>query len=200
MRLLNKKTLIKLKEPKILVSIFLAAIMILSTLGFILDSQSGGNSKLEYKGYKFEQMYDGIQTKINGQKFIFNYFPEQLERINISYKVKSLLKDASVLSITYDPNSEYKEVFAEQQFNLQEKLSEIEKYIIPGLTNNTDFEQIPQINCKNATNAIPVIFFEESITTNITMKNNCITIQIGNMNDVYQVGDLLFYQMAGIME
>lgn len=194
-----KKAIRRAKEPKVLVSLFIAAIMIFSTLGFILDSQSGGNNKLEYNGYKFEQMYDGIQTKINGQKFMMTYFPEQLEHINISESAKQMLKGINVFTITYDPESEYKESFAEQQYNLAEKLAVIDKYVIPGVSNNTGIEQMPVITCKNATISMPVIFFHEGITTNMTLKNNCITISIGSMYEAQQIGDLLFYQITGVM-
>ena len=195
-----RKIIHKLKDPKILVSLFLAGIMIFSTLGFMLDYQTGNSNKRKYNGYKFEQMYDGIQTKINGQKFTLTHFPEQLEYISMSTEIKQILRNTQVLAITYNPESEYKEAFAEQQFNLAEDLSQINKYILAGMTNNTNFEQIPQITCQNATSTLPVIQFREAITTSITLKNNCITINIGNVNDASQTGDLLFYQIAGIME
>jgi len=191
--------IVRIKDPKVLVSLFIAGIMILSTLGVILDYQSGGSNKMEYNGYKFEQMYDGIQTKINGQKFILTYFPEQLEHINVSAEAKQMLKNMQVFAITYDTESEYKESFAEQQFNLAEKLAIIDKYVISGVTNNTGMEQIPVITCSNATNVMPVILFQEGITTNMTLKNNCLTINIGSMYEAPQAGDLLFYQITGVM-
>lgn len=190
----------RIKDPKVLVSLFIAGIMILSTLGVILDYQTGSNNKMEYNGYKFEQMYDGIQTKINGQKFILTYFPEQLEHINISTEAKQMLKNLQVFAITYDTESEYKESFAEQQYNLAEKLAIIDKYVIPGVANNTGVEQIPVITCRNATNAMPVILFKEGLTTNMTLKNSCLTINIGSMYEAPQVGDLLFYQITGVMQ
>lgn len=200
MRISLKQIIHHIKDPKVLVSLFIAGIMILSTLGVMLDYQTGSNSKMEYNGYKFEQMYDGIQTKINGQKFMLTYFPEQLERINISAEAKQMLKDMQVFAITYDTASEYKESFAEQQFNLAEKLALADKYVIPGVLNNTGMEQIPVITCKNATSTMPVILFQEGITTNTTLKNNCLTVNIGSMYEAPQAGDLLFYQITGVMQ
>jgi hypothetical protein len=196
----NRHTLKKIIAPKVLVSIFIAGIMILSTLGVILDYQTGNSNKMEYNGYKFEQMYDGVQTKINGQKYTLTYFPQQLEYINMSRGIKQILEKTEVFTITYDPESEYKDLFAAQQFNLGERLPLMDKYVIPGVANNTGIEQIPQITCRNATPALPVIMFKEGITTNMTLKNNCITINIGNLNDADQIGDLLFYQIAGVMQ
>lgn len=191
----------KIKQPKVLVSLFLAGIMIFSILGFMMSYQmEDRTTESEYNGYKFTQFYDGMQVEINEQKFKLNYFPEQLERYNLSEETKVTLQNAPVFSITYDSKSEYKEYFAEQQFNLDGKLLKLDKYVIPGVIDNTDYEHIPQITCSNATAALPVILFQEDITTNITFNNNCIIINIGNVNEAYQVGDLLFYQIAGIME
>ncbi len=195
-----KQIIHHIKDPKVLVSIFIAGIMILSTLGVMLDYQTGSSNKMEYNGYKFEQMYDGVQTKINGQRFLLTYFPEQLEHINISTEAKQMLKNMQVFAITYDTKSEYKESFAEQQFNLAEKLALIEKYAISGVLNNTGMEQIPAITCKNATNAMPVLLLQEGITTNMTLKNNCLAVNIGSMYEAPQAGDLLFYQIAGVMQ
>ena len=196
-----KKFFRKIKQPKVLVSIFLASIMIFSILGFMMSYQMDNRTtKLEYNGYKFTQFYDGIQTKINGQKFNLNYFPEQLDTINISSAAKVILKSLFVFSITYDSNSEYKEYFSGQQFELAENLEKIEKYVSSGMTNNTGFEQIPQITCKNATQTVPVIIFQEADQTSIQFNNNCIIANISSINDVYRVGDLLFYTMAGVMK
>jgi hypothetical protein len=196
-----KRILKKAKEPKVLVSLFLASIMVFSILGFMMSYQTEDNTtEREYNGYKFIQLYNNIQTEINDQKISLNYFPDQLESINISSAVKVVLDNSEVIAITYDGDSDYKELFAEQQFELNNKLEKIDKYVIPGIIDNTDLEQITQMDCNNATPSIPVILFQEGISTNITVNNNCITINIGTMNDAYRVGDLLFYHMAGIME
>ncbi len=196
-----KRILRKAKEPKVLVSLFLASIMVFSVLGFMMSYQMEDNTiEREYNGYKFTQLYNGIQIEVNNQKISLNYFPEQLEGINISSAVKVVLDNSQVIAITYDGDSEYKEFFAEQQFELNNKLEKIDKYVMPGIVDNTDFEQITQIDCRNATPTLPVILFQEGVLTNITFNNNCVIINIGNINDAYRVGDLLFYHMAGIME
>lgn len=198
---LTKRTLRRLKEPKVLVSFFLAAIMIFSILGYMVSYQTDEDMpETEYNGYKFEQLYGGVQTEINGEKVMLTYFPEQLLHINLSKDTKIVLANMPVFAMTYDSDSEYREYFSEQQFKLSENLARIDRYIVPGMTNNTGFEQIPQIRCENATANMPVILFKEAAFTNITFNNNCIIANIADMNDVYQAGDLLFYYMAGIME
>lgn len=196
-----KKTLRKIKEPKVLVSLFIASIMVFSIMGFMMSYQMEDRAiELEYNGYEFEQLYDGIRTEINGETVTLNYFPEQLERFNLSEAIKITLQNMPVFSVTYEADSEYKEYFAAQQYNLNENLPKLDRYIIPGITNNTDVEHIPVITCLNATPSIPVIFFREANSTSIKFNNNCIIINIANMNDADQVGDLLFYYIAGIME
>ncbi|MBN1645138.1 hypothetical protein JW851_03825 [Candidatus Woesearchaeota archaeon] len=196
-----KKTARKIKQPKILVSLFLAGIMIFSILGFMMSYQMDDTrTELEYNGYEFEQLYGGFQLVLNKQKIVLNYFPEQLENVDLTKEIKTILKNAKVLSVAYDSDSEYKEYFAEQQFNLAENLNKVDKYIISGMTNNTGYAQIPQITCSNATIELPVILFQEGLLTNITFNNNCIIANIASANDAYMAGDLLFYQIAGIME
>jgi len=200
-RIFSGSTLKRIKEPKILVSLFLASIMIFSILGFMMSYQTDtGTRAIEYNGYKLEQLYDGIQIKVNNQKIMLTNFPEQVNHINLTPKVKHLLKNAQVFSITYDPETEYNEYLAEQQYDLSQNLEKIEKYTIAGIANNTEYPSIPQITCQNATPSLPVILFKEANITHIELNNNCIIANIGNINDAYMVGDLLFYQIAGIME
>lgn len=196
-----KRILRKMKEPKVLVSLFLAGIMIFSILGFMMSYQMEDNTReIEYNGYLFEQLYDGVRTKINGETVTLTYFPEQVNDITVSEIAKITLSNGPVIAITYDSTSDYKEYFSGQQFELAENLEKIERYIISGMTNNTGFENIPQLDCTNATASVPVILFQETNQTSITFNNNCIIANIGNRNDVYRVGDLLFYYMAGIIE
>ncbi|MBD3361876.1 hypothetical protein GF358_03740 [Candidatus Woesearchaeota archaeon] len=198
---LIKQILHKIKEPKVLVSLFLASIMIFSVLGFMMSYQMEGNTtEIEYNGYVFEQLYDGVRTRIHGESITLTYFPEQVDQINISKAAKIALENLPVFSITYETDSTYTEYFAGQQFELSENMEKIEKYAIPGMMNNTGYKSIPKITCNNATASVPVILFQESNTTGIKFNNNCIIANIGNMNDVYRVGDLLFYTMAGVIE
>jgi len=165
-------------NKKMLVSLFIIAIMVLSAFGFILSYQTNQTEKLEeYNGYSFKKTTKGYLTEINDQKLYFDYYPGDLEQINITDDAKAILSQAEVLVITYDPNSDFAELIAEKEFDLEQKTDKTEKpFIAKGLTNATDYA-LPQITCANATAEMPVIHMKRGNTSKITAKNNCIILE-----------------------
>ncbi|MBW3002119.1 hypothetical protein KY338_03100 [Candidatus Woesearchaeota archaeon] len=167
----------KLINKKMLVSLFIIAIMVLSAFGFMLSYQTNQAEKLdEYNGYSFKKTTQGFMTEINDQKIYFDYYPGDLDQINVSEDAKAILSQAEVLLITYDPSSDFAESIAELELDMEQKTQKIGKpFIAAGLTNATDYA-LPQITCSNATAEMPVLHMKRGKTSEITAQNNCVII------------------------
>ncbi|MBD3303835.1 hypothetical protein GF343_01715 [Candidatus Woesearchaeota archaeon] len=166
-------------NKKMLVSMFIIAIMVLSAFGFIFSYQTSQPSEKldDYKGHEFKKTAKGYTTEINDQKLYFDYYPGDLEQINITEDTRAILSQSEVFVITYDPNSDFAESIAEKEFDLEQKTGKTGKPLIAkGLTNATGYA-LPQITCKNATKEMPVIRMKRGKTSEIKTDKNCIIIE-----------------------
>lgn len=190
-------------NKKMMVSIFIVAIMVLSTFGFILSYETGGGGqKQEYKGHKLIITEQGTKTKINDKSLYFTYFPTQLEDINISTTLKDTLKSMKMITITYDPSAEWAGTMADIQYQAEQTIPEYtDIYIARGVTKaeGSDYT-IPEITCKNATTGAPVLELIEGNATEITQKGNCIIATADSENDFYRIYERILYLLVGLME
>lgn len=191
-------------DKKMIMSLFICAIMILSVIGFVLvDYSSGEETKKTYNGYKFIRTQNGWKGNINGEKITFNYLPDQTEDINITPQAKTQLQTTPILAITYDPNSKWAQDYGALQYYLEQTLNSQTRYLLRAVTNNTKYPTIPQITCKNATSQLPVAVLTMNTTqdkTQMNYANNCLTITATKTNEIYRATDRLIYIILGVMK
>ena len=189
------------KKRKTLISLFIVIIMVLSAAGFMIDYAF--KEKLEYNGFKFENTEQGFVTKLNGNKIAFNYYPTQLESINISSEAMNDIKSAKMIGVSYDPNSYLVETMAQLQYYLDTSLPELFGiFVQKGLTDSAGYE-MAELACANATAASPVIVFletGENETSEFSYKNSCLTFKASNEQELVMQTERLVYGMAGIMK
>lgn len=188
-------------NKKVLMSIFIVAIMVLSVFGFMMSYQTNQQDKLEdYNGFKFSRTQKGIKTNIEGKAFYFNYYPGDLENITIPEEAKLLFSDAKVFFFTYDPESEFASTIAEKQFDMEQKLTKIgSRFITKGFTNSTGYA-LPQITCANATPAMPVYQIEQCNETKIIIEDNCVKLTAANEFELNAYHTKLLYIFLGVMK
>jgi len=175
------------------VIIFIVVIMLTSTIGYVFK----GGSKEKYNDFSFSRTDDGRwYTKINGKQLAFNYFPADLEAINLSTNIVDKIKTTNMIYFTHDPKNRYsgdiallKEIFW-PYFQIYAEI---------GLTEKNDFG-LPLIDCNNATSAVPVIYITESNQTGFYIDNNCIVCEINSGEDFIAIKERLLYSLFGIME
>ena len=186
-------------DKKVLMGLFIVGIMVFSIFGFVI-SYGSGQERLNYGDYKFTRTQLGVQTKINGQKVLFNFFPTQVEDIPVDDQVKKLLKETKSLSVTYDPEDEWAQAMAEIQYYLEQALPELsDVYVERGLTDSTEYE-LDEIQCADATEKVPVLYLSHGETTEITFDNNCIIANAQAVQELYRINDRLQYIIFGVME
>lgn len=191
-------------NKKTAMSLFIAVIMILSVIGFVLvDYDDGSNSKETYNGYKFVRLPNGWRGTIDGEKIVFNYLPTQVEDLKITPEVKTILQNTPIIAVTYDPESRWAQDYGALQYYLEQSLKSNTRFIQRALVNNTKYPQIQQITCKNASQKLPVILLNINTTQNSTQikyENNCITANAMRWDDLYRATDRLIYLTLGVMK
>jgi hypothetical protein len=187
-------------NKKIMMSLFIVAIMVLSVFGFVMSYQTNQRDKLaDYNGFTFSSSQAGLMTKINGQELSFNYYPEDLEKINISDDAKAILSETKILFVTYDPNSDFASVIAEQQLDMEQKFITLgDRFMTKGFTNATGYA-LQQITCANATSAMPVYQIEQSNETKIEVSDNCLILTVASESELNAYHAKILYLMLGVM-
>jgi len=191
----------KLLNKKVLMSIFIVAIMVLSVFGFMMSYQTNQSEKLdEYNGYEFKKTGQGFMTEINNEKIYFKYYPGDLEKINISDDTKAILSETEAMFITYDPDSDFASAIAEIEFDLEQKIQKVGRPVIAqGLTNATEYA-LPEITCSNATKVMPVLYVKRGKTSEITASNNCITLTAETESILNAYYAKVLYVIFGVMK
>jgi len=173
--------------------------MVSSVFGVMFYGFSSSVQKQKYKDWTFTLTQQGVMTKIDGKKLLFQYFPQDVEDINISAQATALLK-ANALYITYDPTASYYREMALLQYNLQQFLSDTQgSYALISLTRPYQDALVPIITCMNATPTFPVIEIIESNTTMITDSGSCVIIEIDTSFNFERVLDRIKYALLGII-
>ena len=190
----------KEKNRRLFMSIFIVVIMSLSVFGFMMGKDSG--TQLRYNDLKFTQLTVGNQlkwvTEINKQDIAFDYFPANIENIEIDPAIIDRIKNSPQIDFTSDPNSTFKEAIALSQFELSKVFAVAEKYSRVGFNQENEYN-IPVITCEETTSIIPVLFFERSNETKVYQKNNCIFVTARSQQDFLILKDRLIYGVFGVI-
>ncbi len=187
-------------ERKTLASLFIVAIMVLSIFAVVLDSTITSSNKAKYNGYKFTQTPRGWLTKIKGNELLFNFFPAELEHLEIPASIIEKLKTTKALQITYDSENPEATVLADIQFLLEQRLrSNTEIYVLRGMTRADENMPVLQITCANATQQMPVVLLNTANSTKIYEENNCILAE-GDAENLLMFAEKTLYVLLGVMQ
>jgi len=183
-------------KKQVLWSLFITLLMVFSIFGIVIGNISNP-SKLKYNSHIFYLTNKGWLTTINNKPYYFSYSPKQLENMNISKIILSTLKSKKEIDITSDFNNSFAQAIASNIFSMKQKLPFI--YIRDGFTTETPFSK-PILTCSNATSFIPVIYIKKSTQTNLSMKNNCITLNAQTPEDLTMLTEYIIYFLLGIIK
>ncbi len=181
-----------------IIGLVIAFLMVSSIFGFVLDyaTRSPSVKKVKYGDFTFKLANEQYVTKINGDEHKFVFFPGDLEFIQLSDDVKSLLGKPA-LTIAYDSNSDIAENFGEAQYYFETQLQG-KKSIERALTNNEGTE-LPQKSCADATAEQPVVELRKGEVSEIRADGNCVVLSALDSYDLYQQTERLIYVMLGVM-
>ena len=115
MRRIKKKK----SQKENLMVLFVAIIMISSTIGFV--STGSGTTKQKYNDYKFSVDQTGTTLYWNGEQIQFYHNPYQLESINISPEIINKIENTAMVYLTFKANNTLPETIDRVRFDLTNK-------------------------------------------------------------------------------
>ncbi|MEA2037983.1 MAG: hypothetical protein U9O94_10840 [Nanoarchaeota archaeon] len=174
---------------------FIALVMISSVIGFLYG---GETNQFKYGDIKFIRTVDGWQTSVNNKRVTFDYFPGDLEYIEMDPAITMLLANKPEVDLTSNTEDLFLEDIALAQYNMNLVLNNLNVYVRMGFDTNNSFD-LPIITCEDSSMAVPVIYFKRSNQTNITLEDSCVIVEASNSNDVLRIKDRLLYSMIGII-
>jgi hypothetical protein len=183
-------------NKKIIMPIFIVAIMVMSVFGYMWGS---AKTRLTYNGYKFYGLENNnYMLKLDEKRFVFSYYPSELEGIDADEGIGRLF-NTPITYATYDANSTYAEEIAQMQFGLGQILKEAKGiYVQNAFTSETEYG-LPAVTCANATSSVPVIFFQKTNFTGLTEEQGCVTASGRNKQEMLMVYERLLYTILGVM-
>ena len=187
----------RLFSKKNMVSAFIIFIMVSSVIGFMWG-RSGSVQKEEYKGMVFVLKENQWVIEINDMNFEFDFFPTETENINVSPSIASKMKNTLEIDSTYNLNDSQAKAIVLSQYRMSQILARLNIYLRMGLADENDFN-LPIIDCDDATDLVPVLYFESSNQTKISLKGNCIIAESRNADDFIRIKDRLLYAILGVI-
>lgn len=174
----------KRKRNQTILVLFLAFIMVLSTVGFAIQGNGGDSgiseNEAEYNGYKFINQ-NGLWV-LGG--FVFQNLPQKVPDIGSGLKSASNYQEKPAYIYSEDETAEI-----EIAVNLGQIALRIQKACPEG-TNCT--EELPVKTC-----ADNLIIIKESNASLINQSNNCVYIQ-GSKEDLIALADQFLFKILGI--
>lgn len=195
----KKKTHSSQKDKKRNVGIIgwsIIFIMLSSVIGFMWV---GNTSEVEkYNNIKFTRQGQNWVAKIDGNRIPFEYFPTQVENIELNQEIKTLLK-SKVMQFTYDPEQDFVQDIAQAEYMLIQNMKEINVYPVIGLKRENTYN-IPVLNCDNATKEMPLIdFVVGGNETRVYNDNFCIIVEARNGREFIRAKDRILYELFGVI-
>jgi hypothetical protein len=180
-------------KPKTLVALFIAALMISSTLGFILStSHSGGGptERVEVNGVSFVQTHQGWLGYLSETDPILvssdprNF--QQLPELSLND-----LNSANRIYFTFNPEDNLQHTFQFFDLNIRPRL----RTLTIACTEDVEgCEELPLINCSSALDTTKVIQVSSANETSVTYENNCLHIQ-GNQFQLPELFDATIVEL-----
>jgi len=189
-------------NAKALMAVFIAGVMIFSIFGYIIEETlRQPSNEVNYNGFNFRASQNGYATEVNKKRLIFNFLPDHLDEVFIPNEVKGVLNQTKALIVTYDPSVNETEVLGLAQFMFEEQLQPINDrlFLQRALTNASNTE-LAEASCVNATETVPVIFFEPSNKTEIFIDNHCVHLNFDSPLSLIQQSEKIRYILLGVIK
>lgn len=180
----------KKKRNQVIVGIVLVGLMVLSTIGYALQTSPGGNGntgqnspdKFSYNGFEFSYL-NGIWVMGN---FAFRYNPSEVPDIGDELKDATYYQGKPLYIY-----SEHNEAESEIKINL----GQISERIQPACPKGAEFncsENSPVKTCEDN-----FIIIKKSAETQIRQDNNCVYIE-GSDEDIVKLADQFLFKILKI--
>jgi hypothetical protein len=189
----------KKNRTAIYMGVFVIVIMVASTLAYVLSDLNNQGTSLKYNNFKFKRDAQSGQylLNVNGQTLKFYAHPTEVEQVNMSYEVKSLLLQSQSLIVLFDPTVDQTLLPFQDTFRF-ELAQVIPKPVIGAVTTASPNYNFPVLSCANATAQNPIIFLNDSTDSSIQSKGACIIVN-GRGYELLRLKDRIEYGIIGVI-
>lgn len=165
-----------MESKKVLISLFLAFLMISSIAGFIVGNPLDNSERIEYNGYTFVPTNQGYLTYLGDNQILISSDPRNVQLYKgLEDFTLEKLNSASRIYFTFNPSDNLQNSFAYFDANIRPRLT---RSITTACTEDVEgCETIPIITCQDANADNIVIQIDSSETSSITFNNNCLLLQ-----------------------
>jgi hypothetical protein len=179
----------KRKRNQLIVGGILILVMILSTIGYSLNSNNsnGDSNRLIYNNIEFTQTSGVWNANFENYQFSFKNNPNEVGKVNSSLNLLNSYQDKPLYIYSEDSNSEteiYRNLFYQNKIALrvQEACPESE----------TCTGDVPSKTCSDN-----FIIIKQSNSSSIEQDKNCVFIE-GKSDDLIKLSDSFLYKITGI--
>lgn len=166
-----------MEQKKVLISLFLAFLMISSVAGFIVGNPlDGGDTRIKVGDQTYIQTTQGFMTYLGDNQILISSDPRNIPLYKgLEDFTLEKLNSASRLYFTFNPSDNLQNSFAYFDANIRPRLT---RSITTACTvDSPECETLPIITCEDATENNIVIQISSSETSSLTFDNNCLLLQ-----------------------
>jgi len=184
------------KKYVIIMAVFICLSMIVSIFAVVLDNPE---NNLSYGKYNFKVTDNGYKTKIDGKYYDFQYFPSELESINMSASTRDTIKNSQMVIIVFDPDSGQDNLIY-TDFTRFDLVAQLGKPVGFGVTNMSSQYAFNLLDCNNASKPVPIILINISSVPSIYESGDGCIIMNARLKDIVAAKDRLLYSVLGVMD
>ena len=179
----------KKRTNQIIVGVVLIFVMLFGTLGYAFggggsDSGGGNSNKINYNGFEFVNQNDLWYTLIGNFQFVFQYNPEQVEKID---------SEVNTLDKYYGKPLYISGEEGEAKLEIQRNLYSVAQRMQDACLDEKNCEgNFPVKNCSDN-----FIIIREAEIADIKQEENCVFIE-GLEENITMVADEFLFKVIGI--
>jgi len=160
---------------------------------------SGASPRVNDQGLEFTDRGSHWTTRINNIEVPFSYLPSQVSHIPLDALAANLLRGKLQIDVTSDFNNTFADQIALANFQMADTVVLLNVFTRTGFTSESG-TTLPIITCKDASSAVPVIYYRTGNQTQIYVDGNCIIAEMISSSDAVQLKDRMVYGMTGILQ
>ena len=184
-------------RKKVYLSIFIVAIMVLSTFGIIANYTSP-NQDTDYNGFSFYRDANGFWiTSVNDQDYKFFFHPLDLG-VEIPDEITEKIKQSKTITLTFSPKMQDLQYLDAARFELSQFLTERGIQVASGITEINETYGLPVVLC-NPSSENPIIHFTSSNTTSASIDSSCITFTAATSERHLAHAEKIIYTLLGVI-
>ncbi len=187
----------KPNRKKLFISIFIIAVMVLSTFAIILSSFAPEQDQLEFNGFKFKVKNRQFITEVNDKEYIFYLHPTQILSTIPSEAITAIQQNPSII-ISFEPNATQPQFLDTSRLQLERFLTlDLQKSVENAIIKPSTVYQLPVKTCTKDANFY--IVFTESNETLASFEDNCLALSASRPVDFLIYSEELIYKLLGII-